>query len=37
VPRFIEVDATQPLAAVVREVAERILEVADPAGAARPR
>ena len=28
VPRFVEVDATQPLETVVREVADRILEVA---------
>jgi thymidylate kinase len=36
VPRFVEVDATQPLDAVVRDVAARILEVAgEPATDAR--
>jgi thymidylate kinase len=30
VPRFVEVDATQPLETVVREVADRIVEVAAP-------
>ena len=35
VPRFVEVDATQPIDAVVREVAARILEVADAPGTDR--
>lgn len=34
VPRFVEVDATRPLDAVVREVADRILAVTGEAGAA---
>ncbi len=35
VPRFVEVDATQPIDAVVREVATRILEVAGAPGTDR--